>query len=157
MQGSHGLKNKATFWEESARIPFIACAPGGARGVVCEALVSTTDMVPTVLSLAGLPAEPTAEGRSVAHAILGLPQEDNDAIFSEDQSGWFMIREGSLKLVVDRETFGPSHLFDLASDPYELHNLVRRPEHAASRERLRRRLIAWHDDVMARANGSAGQ
>ncbi len=156
MQGSHGLRNKASFWEESTRVPLIAYAPGGAQGATSEALVSSTDLYPTVLGLAGLPAEPTAEGRDYAPAICGRRQEENDAVFSEDESGWFMIREGSLKLAVDRETIVPSHLFDLASDPYELHNLMRRPEHAETCERLRQRLVAWHADVMSRANGSAG-
>mgnify|MGYP000856968837 CR=1 FL=1 len=155
MQGSHGLKNKTTFWEESTRIPMIAYAPGGAAGVDTPALMSSTDMYPTVLGLAGLPAEPGAEGRDYAPLILGRHQEENDAVFSEDRSGWFMIREGDLKLAVDRETFAATHLFDLASDPYELHNLVRRPEHAAACERLQRRLVAWHADVMSRARPEA--
>lgn len=151
MQGSHALKNKATFWEESSRVPFIAYVPGGFRGET-EALVSTTDMYPTVLDLAGLPAEPTAEGRSYGTLLRGGRQPWNDAVYSEDQSGWLMIREGNWKLAVDRATYTPSHLFHLGDDPYELYNLVQRPEHAATRERLRERLRAWHADVMTRAH-----
>jgi len=151
LQGSHGLKNKSSFLEESVRVPFIASVPGGARGVVCEALVSTTDMYPTVLGLAGAPAEPTAEGRDYAPAIWAHTQEENTAVYSEDQSGWMMIREGALKLAADRRTLAPTHLFDLDADPYELHNLVRQPGYAAARERLRSRLQVWYEDVMSRA------
>lgn len=150
LQGSHGEKNKSRFWEESTRIPLVARIPRGPRGVVREELFSSVDFYPTLLDLAQLPIPATAEGVSYAPLMLGKTQKANEEIFSEDKSGWIMIRRGDFKLVVNRENFEPTHLFDLSSDPYEMKNLVEAPEFQTQRDELKKRLQSWHAGIMER-------
>jgi choline-sulfatase len=165
MQGSHGLRNKSAVYEESARVPLIARVPGGAAGMRTDALCSTVDFMATMLDLAGLPAEPTCEGRSLAPLLYGRPFEAPGEVFSEDGSNgsWFMVRDPRYKLAVDRATGRPTHFFDMTKDPFEMTNLA---EALASRdsgigpsdparqafERLTRRLREWREDLITRRN-----
>jgi arylsulfatase A-like enzyme len=150
LQGSHGEKNKNRFWEESVRIPFIASIPGGPRGIVRDELFSSVDFYPTLLDLAKIPVPASAEGISYAPFMLGDNQKANEEIFSEDKSGWLMIRRGDFKLVVNRKTFEATHLFDLSSDPYEMNNLVESSKFQSKRDELKQRLKAWHAGIMER-------
>ena len=165
MQGSHGLKNKSSIYEESAKVPLIAYLPGGVSGLRTDALCSTVDLMPTLLDLAGLPAEPSCEGRSLAPLLYGRPFEAPTEVFSEDDSNgsWFMIRDARWKLAVDRARDRPTHFFDMAADPFETTNLA---EALASRDsgigardparlaydRLRERLPRLRADLLLRRN-----
>lgn len=151
MQGSHGLNNKSVFWEESVRVPLIARAPGSPKGRIIHQPVSGIEWFPSILDYAGLPAEPSAEQPGFAPLTMGEEQELSDAVFSELET-WLMIREGKYKLVVNKDSFAPTHLFDLEHDPYELDNLVAQESAHEDRERLREKLQAWRTDVMKRAN-----
>ena len=53
-----------------------------------------------------------------------------------------MIREGELKYTYWVRDM--PELYDLRSDPLELHNLAEHPEYQATIERLRDTLFAWH-------------
>jgi arylsulfatase A-like enzyme len=142
MQGSHGLKNKCFPHEESSGIPLIVRVPGGARGVVTDALVSGVDYFPTLLDYAGLAPEPGLPGVDFAPLTRGAPQVLDGPVFSE-MPKWRMVREGNLKLVVEGEDDRPSMLFDLERDPAELENRVDDPAYAGPRARLRERLREW--------------
>ena len=146
MQGSHGLKNKSVAYEESAGIPLVARVPGGARGLVTDALVSSVDYFPTCLDYAGIGARPVLPGRSFAPLTRGESQELPGPIFSE-HANWTMIREGNFKLVIASDKNVPTELFDLDSDPYEMNNLVNDSGHAGTRDELRAQLIAWRKKV----------
>ena len=53
MLGRRGLWFKMNFFEGSARVPLMICAPGLAPGLV-EDPVSTIDLTPTLCDLAGV-------------------------------------------------------------------------------------------------------
>jgi len=142
MQGSHGLKNKSLPHEESSGIPLIVRVPGGASGVVTDALVSGIDFYPTCLDYAGVAANGDLTGASFAPLTRGDRQGDNRPVFSEMRD-WKMVRDGAFKLVVETEGLKPTQLFDLAADPYELANLVDDSEHAARVVALRQRIAEW--------------
>ncbi|MBE7559939.1 sulfatase-like hydrolase/transferase [bacterium] len=148
MQGSHGLKNKNRYYEESVRIPCIVRDPRGKRGDAREELVSSVDFFPSVLDYAGLAPEPTAEGRSVLPLTRGRGSDWEDVVISESCGAaggdWLMVRMGRYKLVADRR-LQPVVLFDLERDPYEMRDvLAQEGRRAAS---LRQRLVAWHEHV----------
>lgn len=152
MQGSQGLTNKGIFWEESVRIPFIARLPGAVRGTVSDSLISTLDFMPTFLDVLGLPPAPLAEGRSLAPVLRGAGGGEPGMVLAENMQGdaWWMIMDQRFKLVTTRETFVPSHLFDLMMDPYEQNNLVDATAYADVRECLLRHLLHRHDAMMKR-------
>ena len=65
---------------------------------------------------------------------------------------WCMVREGAFKLVVQKEDFEPTHLFDLERDPYEMTNLLADPNRAAERARLHGVLRNWYEYVTGTGN-----
>jgi len=152
LQGSHGLTNKALFWEESVRIPMIVSVPGGAHGVETDALISTTDFMPTLLDLAGCPAAPSAEGFSYAPLLRGETQPRQSFVISENEQAaqWVMIRTDRFKLVVNRYDLEPTHFFDLKNDPYEMNNLINHPDVRTEIEQLKQLLTNRYNELQTR-------
>lgn len=62
MLGEKGLWYKMSFFEESARVPLVISAPGGARIKRVDSPVSLVDLLPTILGMAAAPGleEPAA-------------------------------------------------------------------------------------------------
>jgi arylsulfatase A-like enzyme len=151
MQGSQGLTNKGTAWEESSRIPLIVYVPNGAQGLVSEDLVSGVDFFASCLDYAGLPPEPSVEGDSFAPQTRGEWQVLDRPIFSE-MSPWCMVRKGDLKLVATKDPFEPTHLFDLGEDCYEMNNLLGHSDHTRIEEELLAILKGWYQRVSPAEN-----
>jgi arylsulfatase A-like enzyme len=155
MQGSHGRKNKSVAYEESARIPLVMRAPGGATGQVVDGLVSGVDFYPTLLDWADLPARDGLEGKSIAPSLLGAVQGFSEPVFSE-MKDWCMVRQGALKLVAKKPSDGesvqltPTELFDLEADPYEMANLVSDPDRSDDLDTLLGVLSNWYRHVSRR-------
>jgi choline-sulfatase len=146
MQGSHGLKNKCFFWEESVRVPLIVRVPGGLVGKELSHVVSSVDLYPTILDYCGVTCE-GMEGASFAPLTYGEEMAWDDTVFAEDRQ-WRMIRQGTYKLAVDRASGTPTHLFELEGDPYELNNRLSDPEQAE-------RIAAMQDKILRKFAGTA--
>ncbi len=116
-------------YEEIARVPLIIHFPhqafGGRR--VSE-LVSTLDVMPTVLDALGIPINREAEGRSVL-PLLTAGQEGRGWVYMA--GGREILRTPLWTLLVAGDR--PAELYDLQHDRRELDNVVREhPELAAS-------------------------
>jgi iduronate 2-sulfatase len=150
--GEHGLWQKRSLFEESARVPLVIAAPGGRRGAA-EHTVELVDVMPTVCDLAGVPVPTGADGRSVAAlvrgneaAARGLP--DRPA-FTETQFAkvrGVSMRSGKWRYTVWNGGAGGRQLYDHEADPRELDNLAERPEHAATLQRLDAELRRHHPE-----------
>lgn len=85
--GDHGadlLRGKRTSYEGGVRIPLLARWPAGARGgQVRRELVSTIDLLPTVLELAGAPPLPGLPGRSLGPLLQGATPAWREHLFTE--------------------------------------------------------------------------
>jgi len=73
MMGSHGWrpKQKQVAWAESAKVPFLLQYPAryGNEEIAVDVPINTPDILPTLLSMAGLPVAESIEGENMAHAI----------------------------------------------------------------------------------------
>ncbi|MBW2268524.1 MAG: sulfatase [Deltaproteobacteria bacterium] len=143
-----GVLHGRTLHEEVVRVPLILRGPGVPIGQELGGLASLVDVVPTVLSLLGLPAPAEVDGVDLSqYFTAGLPAERS--VFSEADhknernDALRGIRRGDWKLVLDRFN-GELALYDLAADPGERDDVSeRRPE-------VVRELRAGLDAFMAR-------
>ncbi|MFK7752079.1 MAG: sulfatase-like hydrolase/transferase, partial [Sedimentitalea sp.] len=160
--GDHWMGEKDLFYDCSARVPLIVYDPraeaDATRGTACDKLVQGIDLTPTFLSAMGAPAKPhVIEGRALDPLLHGTPTPWRSFCVSEydyatrdarrdigvDQSDarLVMIFDGRWKYI-HVETMRPM-LFDLETDPDELHDLGGDPDHDAQIERLRGLHFDW--------------
>ena len=129
MLGERGLWYKMSFFEHSARIPFVLHAPGRFSPGRAETPITLMDVAPTLLDLAGLPAAGQFDGSSVLPFVT--EPEPNRTVAGEflgegAVAPVFMIRRDDWKFVWSQPD--PPQLYDLGSDPAELHNVAGSPE-----------------------------
>lgn len=132
-----GLLHGISLYEELLHVPLIVTGHGIAAGVD-DNLVSTIDIAPTILALAGIQAPAIMAGRDI---LAGNPEEPRrQAVFSQFRRLLYSIRTPRWKLVWDTRTKHQS-LFDLVHDPGELSDVAdQNPQRV---RRLRHRLRAW--------------
>ena len=142
------LGGKLTFFEGGVRVPFLASWPGTiSSGRVVEAPVSTLDLLPTALDLAGagLPTDRPLDGKSLLPLLRGEDEAlGHDRLVWRNGKSW-ALRDGSWKLV--RYDGEQPFLFDLATDPTESKNLA--PTMGDRAAELERRYQAWESDMVA--------
>ncbi len=124
--GSNGdMRGKAAPYATAFRIPLIIHWPRRIKaGQVCDALVSSVDLAPTVLDLAGLPVPKQMQGDSMAGWCLRGKGPRNPAIYlglghAEQGQGWRAIWNG--RYVYSRGRY--KVLYDHRKDPWEMSNL----------------------------------
>jgi N-sulfoglucosamine sulfohydrolase len=84
--GDHGadmLRGKRTCYEGGVRIPLLLRWPGRARPHVCEELVSTVDLMPTVLAACGAAPVSGLPGRPLQPLLSGEPVAWRTHLFTE--------------------------------------------------------------------------
>ena len=127
MLGERGLWFKMNFFEGSARVPLMVCAPGMASGLI-EAPVSTLDVCPTLAELAGIDlgeVGPWVDGESLVPLANGAERQAPvvmEYAAEASEAPLVCLRYGKWKYV-HCELDAPM-LFDLEADPHELHNLA---------------------------------
>ena len=153
MLGSHGCppKMKQVCWSESANVPFLLRYPPlqSGKGRTVNAPLTTPDIFPTLLGLAGVKNPPTVEGEDLSPLIRGEREADGrDALYMGVAP--FVARDFAQEyraIRTDRYTYvrgldGPWLLFDDRKDPYQMDNLVAKPESLALCQQLDARLQA---------------
>lgn len=136
MFGAHGRRAKNIFYEEAVRVPMLIRWPGCLeRNSVRDCVVNTVDVMPTLLSLMGLPVPEEVEGCDLSRAVKGLEDWDEGALmmctgptaaWGEGQE-WRAFRTRRYKYAVYKSD-GKEFLFDLKNDPYEMENLAGDPK-----------------------------
>lgn len=148
--GEHGLWQKMSLFEESARVPLIIVAPGvSVRGGVARSPVSLVDLYPTLAELCGLRAPTNLQGQSLvpmlrdpSHRGRGwaLTQVTRSRRVRSPEGGGmtnpkffgYTIRTERWRYTEWDEGRGGRELYDHDRDPRELTNLAEDPAHSAT-------------------------
>jgi arylsulfatase A-like enzyme len=151
MLGSQGVppKKKQAPWTESANVPFLLRDPlltNSAARVVSMPLTSP-DILPTLLGLAGVAIPKTIEGEDLSRFISSGSTTNDRAVLYMNVAPFGMGEFGReyRALRTDRYTYvrgidGPWLLYDDQRDPFQTNNLVAKAEHAALQKGLDARL-----------------
>ena len=156
--GSHGNRpaQKQVPWDEAARVPFLLRYPaaGGPKGVTVKTPLTTPDILPTLLGLAGVAIPKSVEGDDLSQTVR-TPSfaEDRAALYEgvapfanlgpegeANNRGYRAIRTRNCTYVRDLD--GPWLLYDDEADPLQMNNLVNKPEAAKLQAELDARLKA---------------
>ncbi len=158
--GCQGHGNKQAPWEESILVPMLLRYPAryGRQPRTLDAVIGTPDLLPTLLGLADLPVPPSVEGLDFTAYLDGGPDPSDGAAliacYHPIADWWHGLGGREYRgLRTARHTYvrsldGPWLLFDNQADPYQLDNLVDKPEHAA--------LVRELDDRLQRKLDSQG-
>ncbi|MFZ4689612.1 MAG: sulfatase [Polymorphobacter sp.] len=146
--GEHGLSTERRLpYEESVKAPLLVRYPGVvAPGSKIDALVSSIDLAPTILELAGVRPGAQVQGLSFASALAGRTGPLREAAYIEyngdevfdwvDTSTYRAVRTDRFKLIHWVQDPARGELYDLAADPYEMANLYADPRYARQRATL---------------------
>lgn len=152
--GAHLWAQKASFHEESARVPLLFAGPGIQPGLTdYRTLASLADVFPTLCDYAGIPAPASLRGLSLRPALNGTPLSRpfvaGELLYKDSTREGRMIRSQRFKYVVFNSGARPEQLFDLDADPGEVRNLVSAP---AFESALREHRLLLRDWIRATAD-----
>ena len=131
--GEHGLLGKQNLYEFGGmHVPLAFAGPGIPKGET-KALAYLMDVFPTVCELAGIPTPARVEGKSLRPVIRGETPRIREYAFTAYKDIQRAIRDERWKLIrypqIDK-----TQLFNLQTDPHEMHDLASDP---ASPARIR--------------------
>lgn len=154
MLGSHGLREKNVFYEESAHIPLMIRMPRQIKSKTTVAgYVSLVDLFPTILDYLQV-APNKSDGKTLRGLIEGTDSKHGKYVVTEwdyrgDVSPNYMIVKGGWKMMIPYSTTSKviNALYDLNTDPHEMNNLIgknpNRKRYAEKTEELRAALLEW--------------
>jgi len=150
--------SKATPYEESIHIPFLLRYPEHvAAGQRTDILFNSVDVMPTLLSLAGVSIPAGVQGQDLSHAVLGQIGTEPDSVYLQilgqgwpHRGDWVGFWRGirTRRWVYARwHGTGEVILFDRENDPYEMDNLAGKPAFTAVQASMENRLRQWIADT----------
>lgn len=134
--GEHGLSvERRLAYEETARIPLLLRYPSLVKaGTSFEPFVLSVDLAPTLLEMAGAPLPQGLHGRSLVPLLKGKQKKLRDSFLIEyfsdtvfprmHKMGYQAVYTGHWKYIRYTDLQGMDELYDLETDPYEMHNRI---------------------------------
>lgn len=147
-------KSKRSPYDGGLRTPILVRWPGHVTPARIEVPVSSIDIVPTILTAAGIQPEQALPGQDLLPIASGANQSPRRAqfgsIFDHDfadidrpeaslQFRW--CREGRWKLILPHNTKQPVELYDVSTDPHEETNVAARQSEVV--QELTRKIDNW--------------
>ncbi|MGH9162534.1 MAG: sulfatase [Vicinamibacteraceae bacterium] len=126
----HGLWQKMSLFERSARVPLIIASPDArANGQAARGIVELVDLYPTLAELSGLEAPDYLDGVSVRPMLDDASKTVREAAFTQARDG-YAVRTERWRYIEWAEGAKGAQLYDMERDANETTNLVENPEHA---------------------------
>jgi len=158
MLGSQGQRpcEKQRPWDESIRVPFLLRYPAvsGQKGWTVEAPINTPDILPTLLTLAGVNVPGSIEGEDLSRIVLDKKKDEDRAAlvmsvypFAGYHGGKAFRGIRTSRYTYVRASDGPWLLYDNEADPYQMTNLVGMAEHAGLQKELEAKLQSKLDQT----------
>jgi iduronate 2-sulfatase len=146
--GEHGLWQKMSLFEESARVPLLIVAPGvAAKGGVAKSPVSLVDVFPTLAQLCDVKAPENVQGQSLAPMLRDPSVAGRGWALTQVTRGGQNRRFFGYSLRTPRWRYTEwdggtqgRELYDHQSDPRELKNLASDSTHSQTLSELSRQL-----------------
>ncbi len=138
--GEHGLWQKQSLFEESARVPLFIVAPGVTpRGGVAHSPVSQVDLYPTLTELCGVKAPANVQGQSLVSMLKDPRQTGRGWALTQVRRGGTQDRYYGYSLRTARWRYTEwdqgqkgRELYDHEADPREITNLAESTDHATT-------------------------
>lgn len=153
MLGSHGMREKNVFFEESARIPLIITFPGRINPTVVEGYVSNIDIYATILDYMGVKDSQKTNSESLRGLIERTDNEKGHVLVTEwnfrgpNEPNFMVIKDGwKLYIPYTKESKVRNAMHNLNNDPNEMINLLSpkwKNSYLNKAEELRSELIKW--------------
>ena len=151
MVGGHGMifKLGSNGYEELFHVPAIIRIPAlDQRGTKIESLVSSIDLLPTILEAAEIDLPEKIDGKSLIPILNQPDQKHREAIFSEihstsNEGKVIICRSDNFKYVYHWMSQDVDELYNLEVDPGELKNLYVDETYQTMVEEMRRLIIDW--------------
>lgn len=149
--GEKNTFQKQALWERANKVPIIFAGPNVPEGGMRDQTVGLIDVYPTLLELAGLPANTVNEGRSLQPVLSDADLAWDYPTISQWANG-HKTDEGNITLKGQAVQLGPwrysiygdgsEELYNHASDPNEWTNLAA-PQYAQKHRKLMDKLKAY--------------
>jgi arylsulfatase A-like enzyme/lysophospholipase L1-like esterase len=149
---SYGWPNhKGRAEHGSCRVPLLVRFPGRLEPRASDLLISTLDLMPTLLGLLGISPPATCQGQDLTNAVI---ERRDDAVASQplfllsgDWRGVYTKRYTySFSLNPDspgNRLLSYNLLYDRLADAWETKNLFDSPQHIEIREQLHQQTLEW--------------
>ena len=150
MVAAHGFVYKLCWcgYDELLRVPFLLRCPGRINaGATCDALVSSVDVLPSLLEMMDVPAPAGVDGRSFVSVIDAQAHAHRDVVVCNSMERNLTAVTDRWKYVLNWQQRDLDELYDLDKDPLELINLACEDEHKPTLEAMRGRIAAWLEDT----------
>jgi choline-sulfatase len=163
MMGDHGMLEKRTLYEESAKVPLLMKLPGldGSQKKI-KGSFSHIDLVPTLLSLMNQEQSNNLQGEDKSDCFKTLNLDENVVVVEWNGTGEIDDRNlGSEEInelntnprrsiIIDRMKLNltlddDGELFDLDSDPFEEKNLFHDTKYVDVIDSMKNSLIKWQE------------
>jgi arylsulfatase A-like enzyme len=148
--GEHGWFDKRFMYEESFRTPLLMRYPREIKaGTVVDELIQNLDFAASFLDYANASIPEDIQGESFRKLVCGESEKWRDAIYytyyeypgEHHVQRHHGIRTDRYKLIHFYYDSNTWELYDLATDPSEMHNLYNHPEYAGVQKDMHEKLI----------------
>lgn len=143
-EGSNGVLSgfKTSLWEGGHRVPAIAWYPTKIKeGEVSDATVLSMDVLPTLISIAGISTEHEFDGIDFSQTLFRNRELEKRPVFWRYRNQ-LATREGAWKYLKTKEA---EYLFNLENDLAEQKDV--KDQHTEKFQYLKSRIKTWEDEL----------